>query len=48
MYDFLLVSHCNYSYIVYHFRVFDVQNIVTMKSRLGATQGHWEMEPFDR
>jgi len=40
-YDFQLVCHCN-SYIVYHFPVFDVQNIVTLKCRLGLTQGHWK------
>ena len=24
------------------FKLFDIQNIVTLKSRLGATQGHWK------
>jgi len=26
---------------MYHFRISDIQNIVTLKSRLGVTQGHW-------
>jgi len=42
MYDFLLVCHCNYSYIVYRFQFFDVQNIATLKSRLGIIEGNWK------
>jgi len=38
IHDFLLVCHCNYSYIVLCtiFELFDAQNIVTLKSRLGS------------
>jgi len=39
MYDFLLVCRCNYSYTVYE--LFDVENIVKLKSRLGITEGRW-------
>ena len=39
--DFLLVGHCKYSSILYHFRVFlTLNNIVTLKSGLEATLGH--------
>jgi len=39
--DFLLVGHCNYSSILYHFQVFFTSNnIVTLKSGLEVTQGH--------
>jgi len=40
IYDFLLVRHCKYSSILYHFRVIWSYNIMTLKSRLGVTQGH--------
>jgi len=37
--DFLLVGHCKYSSILYHFRVFlMLNNIVTLKSGLEVTQ----------
>ena len=37
--DFLLVGHCKYSSILYHFRVFlTLNNIVTLKSGLEVTQ----------
>ena len=36
--DFLLVGHCKYSSILYHFRVFlTLNNIMTLKSRLEVT-----------
>ena len=41
--DFLLVRHCKYSSILYHFRVVVTlnNNIVTLKSGLEVTQSHW-------
>ena len=42
LYISLPLCRCNYSYVTYHFRVFDVQNIVTWKSRLGVTEGRWK------
>ena len=41
-YDFLMVRHCNYSSISYHFQVIWCWNdIVTLKSGLEITQDHW-------
>jgi len=43
MHDFLLVRNCSYSSILYHLRVFlTLNNIVTLKSGLEVTQGHWK------
>ena len=40
--DFILVGHCKYSSILYHFPVFlTLNNIVTLKSGLEVTQCHW-------
>jgi len=42
-YDILLVLYYKYSSILYHFSSYLVSsNIVTLKSRLGVVQGHWE------
>ena len=30
------------SSILHHFELFDVQNIVALKSRLGIIEGHWK------
>ena len=39
--EFLLVGHCNYSSILYHFLVFlTSNNIVTLKPGLEVTQCH--------
>jgi len=38
IYDFLLGCHFNNTIFV----LFDVQNIVTLKSWLRATRGHWK------
>jgi len=40
LYDFLLVGHCNYSSILYHFRVLTLNHIVTLISGLEVTRGH--------
>jgi len=40
MYDFLLVRHCNYSSVFYHFELADVHLYMTLKSGLEVTQGH--------
>jgi len=40
MYDFLLVRHCNYSYLVPFASYLTLNNIVTLKSALEVTQGH--------
>jgi len=41
MYDFLLVRHCKYSSIWYHFlNYLTLNNIVTLKSGLEVTQSH--------
>jgi len=39
-YDFLLVGHCKYSSMLYHFRVISRWIIVTFKSGLEVTEGH--------
>jgi len=40
-YDILLVGHCNYSSMLYHFQSFlTSNNIVMLKSGLEVTQGH--------
>ena len=31
-----------YNSLLQHFELFDVQNIVTLKSRLGVIEGHWK------
>jgi len=42
LYDFLLVRHCNYSSLLYRFKSYlTSNNIVTLKSGLEFTQGHW-------
>jgi len=40
MYDFLLVRHCKYSYLVQFLSYLTLNNIVTLKSELEVTQGH--------
>jgi len=40
--DVILVGHCKCSFILYIFELFDVQNIMTLKSRLGVIEGHWK------
>ena len=39
-YDFLLVGHCKYSSMLYHFRVIWCWIIVTLTSRLWVTEGY--------
>ena len=40
MYDFLLIHHCNYNYLVPFASYLTLNNIVTLKSGLDVTQGH--------
>jgi len=48
-YEFLSVCYCKYSCSSYHFCISTLKNVVTLKSRVGSTQGHWmEMASFDR
>jgi len=42
MYDFLLARHCNYSSFVPFLSYLTLNNIVTLKSGLEITQGHWK------
>ena len=42
LYDFLLVGHCKYSSVLYHFRVIRRWIIVTLKS-----EGHWRSPKLD-
>jgi len=41
MYDVLLVCHCNYIYLVQFASYLTLNDIVTLKSGLEVTQGHW-------
>jgi len=36
------LQHSKYSFILYHYRVMTLNNMVTLKSGLGVTQGHWK------
>ena len=43
IYDFVLVRHCEYSFILYRFSFLSyltLNNIVTLKYGLDVTQGH--------
>jgi len=42
MYDFQLVCHCKYDYLVPFLSYLTLNNIVTLKSRLGVIRGNWK------